>query len=94
VIFPGGYVVPVVYWSRKKIKAAMKTDPTFEKKDLMGYWDGNRIVINSSEPLWVQIEVFGHELVHTVHDYSLWLKQAYADKVKQEAGETVLDDME
>lgn len=72
----------------------MRTDPTFGKKDLMGYWDGNRIVINTSEPLWVQVEVFGHELLHAVHDYSLWLKQAYSDKIKQEAGESVLEKME
>ena len=91
---PGGYKRPIVYWSRRKIDAAKRTDPSMGATDLLGYWDGERIVINSSEPRWVQIEVLGHELVHAVHDYGLWLKQTYADPIKQEAGETALEDQD
>lgn len=91
VVLPGGYLIPVVYWSVRKMGAEKKRDPTMDPKDLLGYWDGVKIVINSSEPLWMQIEVLGHELVHATHDYALWLKQTYADPIKQEAGETLMD---
>jgi Zn-dependent peptidase ImmA (M78 family) len=96
VTFPGGYVVSILYWSDRKVKASLQSDSSFDNVDLSGYWDvgKQRIVINSSEPLWVQIEVLGHELVHAVHDYASWLKQAYAEPIQQEAGETALDEME
>ena len=91
---PGNYTIPVVYMSRRKMKTLQKSDPTFAAIDLLGFWDGSRIVINSSEPLWVQIETLGHEMVHAVHDWSHWLKQAYVDPIKQECGETAVDMLE
>lgn len=72
----------------------MRNDPTMGKQDLLGYWDGKRIVINSSEPLWVQIEVLGHEVLHAVHDWSIFLKHVYADPIMCEAGETLLEEKE
>lgn len=91
---PGGYVIPVVYLSRRKMKALQKNDPTLATVDLFGFWDGKHIVINSSEPLWVQIKTLGHETVHAVHDWAHWLEQAYVEAIKQECGETAVDMLE
>jgi hypothetical protein len=87
---PGGWKRPIYFWSKRKMKHENRNDPTFGPKDLSGYWDGEKIVINSSEPVWVQIEVLGHELLHATHDYALWLRQNYVDPIKQEAGETLM----
>jgi len=91
---PGGFARKIVYWSKRRIDAAKRNDPTFSQQDVMGYWDGEKIVVNSSEPLWVQIEVLGHEMTHAVHDWELWLKQYYVDPIKQEVGETLRDEEE
>lgn len=91
VTLPGGYLVPIVYWSARRMGREKARDSSMDTKDLLGYWDGERIVINADEPLWIQIETLGHELVHATHDYALWLKQTYADPIKQEAGQTLMD---
>ena len=91
ITLPGGFRIPIVYWSARKMAAAQKRDPTMAKQDLLGYWDGQRIVIGSNEPLWVQIEVLGHEVLHAVHDWAIYLKQAYVDPIQSEAGETLLE---
>jgi len=93
---PGNYTIKVVYWSEKKIKANLAKDGSLFDKDLLGFWDvaTQSIVINSSEPLWVQIKTLAHELVHATHDYGHWLEQVYVDPIMQEVGETALDEME
>lgn len=99
ITFPGGFVVPVVYWSDEKMKEAQsrdknKGDPTFEEKDLGGYWDGAKIVINKDQPLWDQVAVWAHELGHAVHDYEWWIGQNVVQPMKAEAGAVVLEDVE
>lgn len=87
IIFPGGYVVPIVFWSKRAVRKAM--DPKSET-DLMGYWDGKQIVINRDQPLYTQIETLGHEVVHAAHDWALWYKLEFADHIKQEMGESYM----
>ena len=91
VTLPGGFRIPVVYWSDRRMKRALANDPSMASRDLYGFWDGTKIVINSSEPLWTQVYTFGHELVHAVHDYAHWLNEAVVDPMKGEAGETIVD---
>jgi len=93
---PGGYAIKIVYWSKRKIANALSLDGSLHDKDLLGFWDVgyDRIVINNSEPLWVQIKTLGHELVHAAHDYNHWLEQKFVDPIMQEVGETALDEME
>lgn len=91
---PGGFQITVVYWSAKRISRSVSGDGSLADKDLFGYWETgtNRIVLNKDEPLWQQIETFGHEMVHAINDYSHWLKQKYSDPIMAEAGETALED--
>ena len=91
ITLPGGFRVPIIYWSDRRMKAAQRNDPTMAQKDLNGYWDGDKIVINADTPLWTQVRVLGHEMTHAVHDYEIFLEQKYADPIKQEAGETAMD---
>ena len=84
----GGFKIPIVYWSNRKMRKELARDPTMSKQDLLGFWDGEKIVINKDEPVWDQIETLGHELVHATHDYAHWLKQHYVNPMKAEAGET------
>lgn len=78
-----------MYWSDRKIRRELKKDKAADS--VMGFWDGEKIVVNSSEPVWQQIEVTGHEIVHAAHDYALWLKQSFADPIKMECGESAMD---
>jgi len=93
---PGGFTIRIVYWSSRKIASTLALDGSLHDKDLLGFWDVgcNRIVINSSEPLWIQIKTLGHELVHAAHDYNHWLEQAYIDPIMEEVGETAWDELE
>lgn len=89
---PGGFRVPISYLTRRQIIARSPKDASpLSAQDVMGFWDGKRIVICTDEPLWRQIEVLGHEVVHATHDYALWLQQAYAEPIKQECVETILE---
>lgn len=82
---PGGFVIQVVTRSGAKMRALAKTD-------VDGYWqrgahNGGVITLNRDSPEWTRVRTFGHELVHAVHDYALWLDQR-ADGIKAEAEET------
>jgi len=90
VALPGGFVVPIVYRSHARVNA-LRLGRVSRGRTRCGYWDGERIVVNRDVPLWVQVEVIGHELLHAVHDYSLWLRDRYVDAMKEEAGAEVLE---
>jgi len=90
ITLPGGFRIPIVYWSARKMASVKRRDPTLAKQDLLGYWDGARIVINDSEPCWMQIKVLAHEMVHAVHDWSLYLEQAFVEPIKMEVEESVV----
>lgn len=96
VTLPGGYKIPVKYWSDRKIKANLTTsgESLLLGKDLHGFWDGQKIVINSSDPIWDQADTFAHELLHAVHDYGHWLKETVVGPMMGEAGETIMDEKE
>jgi len=96
VVLPGGFRIKAVYWSGKKIKAGLSGDESLHGKDLLGFWDigAKHIVINRDEPLWVQAETFGHEMIHAVNDYHHWLTQNVVEPIKQEAVRTMQDELE
>jgi Zn-dependent peptidase ImmA (M78 family) len=81
---PGGFRIEVRYRTDKQCRKEAGTA-------VWGYWarasNGGYIVINKNGPLWRQMKTFGHELVHAVHDYALWLDQQ-ADHLQREAAET------
>ena len=81
---PGGFVIQIGYRSDRQVGKAVGMPAD-------GYWDrrkdGGIIVLNRETAAWKQIRVFGHELVHAVHDYALWLDNR-ADNLKAEMDET------
>jgi len=90
---PGGFIINIKYVSNAKINAMKKKDPTLKNEDLLGFWDGSKIVINSSEPKWVQVKTLAHEMLHAVADWQNWLEQNIVDLIQAEAGETALEDL-
>lgn len=81
---PGGFKIKLHYRTDKQCRREAGTG-------VWGYWvrttNGGNIVLNKNVPLWRQMKTFGHELVHAVHDYALWL-DGRADSVKAEADAT------
>lgn len=81
---PGGFKIEVKYRTDKQCRKEAGTA-------VWGYWarttNGGYIVLNKSAPLWKQMKTFGHELVHAVHDYALWLDQQ-AEALQKEASDT------
>jgi hypothetical protein len=81
---PGGFVILIGYRTDRQCSKAFGCA-------VDGYWDrrkdGGIIVLNRETPAWKQIRVFGHELVHAVHDYALWLDNR-ADVIRAEMEET------
>lgn len=83
---PGGFTIHIRYQTHKQITNATK-------EDCYGYWTQNRypggtIVLDKALPAWRKLQIFGHELVHAVHDYSLFL-QLGADELRKEGEETM-----
>lgn len=83
ITLPGGYRIQIKYIPAKKIK--------FGGQSAYGWWesDSRRIFINKDEPIWMQIHILGHELIHAANDYAHWLEETIVTPMKIEVGETL-----
>ena len=86
---PGGFTIHIKYKTNKQVtKSVGETSYGYWYQPNQRKFPGGVIVINRDEPAWRQLRTFGHELVHAVHDYDLFLGKA-ADLMREEGEETL-----